>query len=154
MYIILLENDNLNLFNNAHRFLINNDFSLSTSNSFLEILIDNDTYKITDEKQIKEYRKTDTMPINEYIKKYTTYTKTENINTDYDHTVTTKDIEIEEIKNFENDITNDVKQFQMKKELIYRNKKVEDGVESIANKKGYMVTPSFSHSGPKWGSGN
>ena len=34
------------------------------------------------------------------------------------------------------------------------NKKVEDGAESIANKKGYMVTPSFSHSGPKWGSGN
>ena len=34
------------------------------------------------------------------------------------------------------------------------NKKLEDGAESIALKKGYMVTPGFSHSGPQWGSGN
>jgi hypothetical protein len=126
MYIISLENEKLNLFNNAHHYLINNDFSLSTSNSFLEILIDNDTYIITDETQIKQYRTTDSIPAKEYIKKYTTYTKSIDSNEDYNYAVTIKDIEIEEIKNFENDITNDVKQFQMKKELIYKSKKVED----------------------------
>lgn len=120
MHIILLENDDLNLFNNAHHFLVNNDFSLSTSNSFLEILIDNDIYTITDEEQIKSYRKTGMIPNNEYIKKYTTNTVSENSNTDYDYPVSIKELEIEEITNFENSIADVVKQFQMKKELIYK----------------------------------
>jgi len=126
MYIILLENDILNLFNNAHSFLTNNDFELSTSNSFLEIIINNDTYKITDEQQIKDYRKTDIMPINQYIKKYTTTTKAEHINTDYDYTTSIKEIEIIETDDFENSIKDVIKQFQMKKELIYKNKTVKD----------------------------
>jgi hypothetical protein len=124
MHIILLENDDLNLFNNAHRFLVNGDFSLSTSNSFLEILIDNDTYTITDETQIKEYRKTGIIPKNEYIKKYTTSVIADNINDEYDYLTSIKEIKIEEIKDFENNITDDIKQFQMKKVLIYENKKV------------------------------
>ena len=124
MHIILLENDDLNLFNNAHRFLVNGDFSLSTSNSFLEILIDNDTYTITDENQIKTYRKTGIIPKNEYIKKYTTSVVSDNTNAEYDYLTSIKEIEIKEIKDFENIITEDVKQFQMKKELIYENKKV------------------------------
>ena len=124
MHIILLENDDLNLFNNAHRFLFNGDFSLSTSNSFLEILIDNDTYTITDETQIKEYRKTGIIPKNEYIKKYTTSVIADNINDEYDYLTSIKEIKIEEIKDFENNITDDIKQFQMKKVLIYENKKV------------------------------
>ena len=126
MHIILLENDDLNLFNNAHHFLVNSDFSLSTSNSFLEILIGNDIYTITDEDQIKNYRKTDMIPKNEYIKKYTTNVVSENSNTDYDYPISIKEIEIEEIKDFENNITDDMKQFQMKKELIYKNKKVSN----------------------------
>lgn len=124
MHIILLENDDLNLFNNAHRFLVNGDFSLSTSNSFLEILIDNDTYTITDENQIKKYRKTGIIPKNEYIKKYTTSVVSDNTNAEYDYLTSIKEIEIEEIKDFENTITDDIKQFQMKKVLIYENKKV------------------------------
>ena len=122
MHIILLENDDLNLFNNAHRFLVNGDFSLSTSNSFLEILIDNDTYTITDENQIKNYRKTGIIPKNEYIKKYTTTVELDNINDEYDYLTSIKEIKIEEIEDFENTITDEVKQFQMKKELIYKNK--------------------------------
>lgn len=124
MHIILLENDDLNLFNNVHRFLVNSDFSLSTSNSFLEILIDNDTYTITDENQITNYRKTGIIPKNEYIKKYTTSVISDNTNAEYDYLTSIKEIEIKEIKDFENIITEDVKQFQMKKELIYENKKV------------------------------
>ena len=124
MHIILLENDDLNLFNNVHRFLVNGDFSLSTSNSFLEILIDNDTYTITDENQIKNYRKTGIIPKNEYIKKYTTTIVSDNTNAEYDYLTSIKEIEIEEIKDFENTITDDIKQFQMKKVLIYENKKV------------------------------
>ena len=124
MHIILLENDDLNLFNNVHRFLVNSDFSLSTSNSFLEILIDNDTYTITDENQITNYRKTGIIPKNEYIKKYTTSVVSDNTNAEYDYLTSIKEIEIKEIKDFENIITEDVKQFQMKKELIYENKKV------------------------------
>ena len=122
MHIILLENDDLNLFNNAHHFLVNSDFSLSTSNSFLEILIGNDIYAITDEDQIKNYRKTDMIPKNEYIKKYATTIVSENNNTDYDYPILIKEIKIEEIKDFEDIITDEVKQFQMKKELIYKNK--------------------------------
>ncbi len=122
MHIILLENDDLNLFNNAHKFLISSDFSLSTSNSFLEILIGNDTYTIIDENQIKNYRKTGIIPKNEYIKKYTTNVISDNTNTDYDYPISIKEIEMEEIEDFENIITDDVKQFQMKKELIYKNK--------------------------------
>ena len=122
MHIILLENDDLNLFNNVHHFLVNSDFSLSTSNSFLEILIGNDIYTITDEDQIKNYRKTGMIPNNKYIKKYTTSVATENSNTDYDYPISIKEIKIEEIKDFENTIADEVKQFQMKKELIYRNK--------------------------------
>ena len=124
MHIILLENDDLNLFNNVHRFLVNGDFALSTSNSFLEILMDNDTYTITDENQIKNYRKTGIIPKNEYIKKYTTKVVSDNINDEYDYLTSIKEIEIEEIKDFENTITDDIKQFQMKKVLIYENKKV------------------------------
>lgn len=123
MHIILLENDDLNLFNNAHHFLVNSDFSLSTSNSFLEILIGNDIYTITNEDQIKNYRKTGMIPNNEYITKYTTNTVSENSNTDYDYPVSIKELEIEEIKDFENTITDEVKQFQMKKELIYKKNK-------------------------------
>lgn len=126
MHIILLENDDLNLFNNAHHFLVNSDFSLSTSNSFLKILIDNDIYIITDENQIKNYRKTGMIPKNEYIKKYTTNVISENTNTDYDYPISIKEIEIEEKKDFENIITDDIKQFQMKKELIYKNEKVSN----------------------------
>ena len=126
MHIILLENDDLNLFNNVHHFLVNSDFSLSTSNSFLEILIDNDIYIITDENQIKNYRKTGMIPKNEYIKKYTTNVISENTNTDYDYPISIKEIEIEEKKDFENIITDDIKQFQMKKELIYKNEKVSN----------------------------
>ena len=122
MHIILLENDDINLFNNVHHFLVNSDFSLSTSNSFLEILIGNDIYTITDEDQIKNYRKTGMIPNNKYIKKYTTSVATENSNTDYDYPISIKEIKIEEIKDFENTIADEVKQFQMKKELIYRNK--------------------------------
>lgn len=122
MHIILLENDDLNLFNNAHHFLVNSDFSLSTSNSFLEILIGNDIYTITDENQIKNYRKTGIIPNNEYIKKYATTIVSENNNTDYDYPISINEIKIEEIEDFENTITDEVKQFQMKKELIYKNK--------------------------------
>ena len=122
MHIILLENDDLNLFNNAHNFLISSDFSLSTSNSFLEILIGNDIYTITDENQIKNYRKTGIIPKNEYIKKYTTSVVSENTNVEYYYPISIKEIEMEEIEDFENIIADDVKQFQMKKELIYKNK--------------------------------
>src|SRR6056300_867535 len=122
MHIILLENDDLNLFNNAHNFLISSDFSLSTSNSFLEILIGNDIYTITDENQIKNYRKTGIIPKNEYIKKYTTSVVSENTNVEYYYPISIKEIEREEIEDFENIIADDVKQFQMKKELIYKNK--------------------------------
>ena len=126
MHIILLENDDLNLFNNAHNFLVNSDFSLSTSNSFLEILIDNNIYTITDENQIRNYRKTGIIPTNKYIKKYTPDVIFETTNTEYDYPISIKEIKMEEIKEFENSITDAVKQFQMKKELIYKNKKVSN----------------------------
>jgi len=126
MHIILLENDDLNLFNNAHNFLVNSDFSLSTSNSFLEILIDNNIYTITDENQIRNYRKTGIIPTNKFIKKYTPDVIFETTNTEYDYPISIKEIEMKEIKEFENSITDAVKQFQMKKELIYKNKKVSN----------------------------
>ena len=44
MYIILIENENLSYFNNFHSFLINNNFTLSTSNSFLEIVVNDNIY--------------------------------------------------------------------------------------------------------------
>jgi hypothetical protein len=120
MYIILLENDNLNLFNNAHRFLINNDFTLSTSNSFLEILIDDNIYKITEEQQIKNYRKTGIIPDNKYITKYTISTKSDVINTEYDYDTSIKEIVIQYEDILAENITELTKQFQMKKELVYK----------------------------------
>lgn len=141
MHIILLENDDLNLFNNVHHFLVNSDFSLSTSNSFLEILIGNDIYTITDEDQIKNYRKTGMIPKNEYIKKYATTIVSKNNNTDYDYPILIKEIEIEEIEDFENTIADEVKQFQMKKELIYKNKSnIYYKCEIITTSKQYDVS--------------
>lgn len=123
MYIILLENDNLNLFNNAHRFLINNDFTLSTSNSFLEILIDNNIYKIIDEQQIKTYRKTGILPDNKYISKYSITIKSDVINTEYDYDTVIKEIILENEDILQENINETTKQFQMKKELIYKKNK-------------------------------
>lgn len=123
MYIILLENDNLNLFNNAHRFLINNDFTLSTSNSFLEILIDNNIYKIIDEQQIKNYRKTGILPDNKYISKYSITIKSDVINTEYDYETVIKEVILENEDILQENINETNKQFLMKKELIYKKNK-------------------------------
>ena len=120
MYIILLENENLNLFNNAHRFLINNDFTLSTSNSFLEIKIDNSIYKIIDEQQIKNYRKSGVIPDNKYITKYTITTNSEVINTEYDYNTAIKEVIVENEDISNENISELTKHFQMKKELVYK----------------------------------
>tara|TARA_B000000475_G_scaffold271367_1_gene269025 strand:+ start:164 stop:2977 length:2814 start_codon:yes stop_codon:yes gene_type:complete len=121
MHIILIENDKLNYFNNAHTFLIKNGYGLSTSNSFLEIIVDNSIYKITDESKIKNYRKTNNLPDNNSIIKYTITTHSEKINEEYDNNAKIQEIEIEynEITKEEN-IKDLQKQFRMKKELIYK----------------------------------
>ena len=124
MYIILIENENLNYFNNVHSFLINNNFILSTSNSFLEIIVNDSIYKITDELQIKNYRKTNIIPHNDFITKYNIITENEEVNEQYDYNVTIKEETIEYIKMDDDDdnIKDLVKQFRMKKELIYKKK--------------------------------
>ena len=122
MYIILIENDNLDYFNNTHSFLINNNFTLSTSNSFLEISANDNIYKITDESQIKNYRQNDILPENNFITKYKIITENEEINTDYDYNAVIKKVNIEYLLMDESDdnIKDINKEFKMKKELIYK----------------------------------
>lgn len=122
MFSIIFENTDLNSFNNAHRFFINNDFVLSTSSSFLEIIIDNDIYEIIDETLIQHYRKTNMLPNNEHIIKKTIINNEEYVNNEYDHNAIIKDFTITENKSNDN-IADLPKQFAMKKRLTYKNNK-------------------------------
>ena len=121
MFTINFENRDLNSFNNAHRFFINNDFELSTSTSFLEIIIDDVIYEITDEKQIQNYRKTNTLPDNEHIIKKTIVNKGETyVNEEYEYSAIIKDFTVSTDTSSDN-ITDLSKQFKMKKRLTYSN---------------------------------
>ena len=124
MYIINFENKDLNRFNNAHKFFINNDFILSTESSYLEIKIDNVIYEIKDEKQIQNYRKTNILPNNEYIVKKTIINHSEEYIDEYDHQATIKTVTISIDETIDN-IADVSKQFIMKKVLTYRNEKLK-----------------------------
>ena len=124
MYIINFENTDLNSFNNAHHFFINNEFILSTSNSYLEITVDDNTiYEITNTEQIQHYRKTNLLPTNEFIVKKTITTNSEEYtNNDYEHQAIIKNITITQDTSSD-DIADTPKQFKMKKLLKYINNK-------------------------------
>lgn len=133
MYLIVFANEDfkdINFFKKAHSFFINNNFVCETTTSYLEITskTDNNIYRIEDEEQINNFRKSDIMPNINYIKKYKKQiNKLDNeIDTnEYNYTCSIKNIDENEetIDDESLNFLSELKLYQIKKDFIYKNVK-------------------------------